>query len=229
MEAHIIKEQPWISFNHYYSGIFFYRHLGSLPFCSPRVFPHFAFISFGHFQLCGRWVRPAAMGAWQLPTSLQHVISADEATATVAMEQQANRMAEAQGKLGVLCGRWWQGKWHCTFPCGMPWNEKRVEREAVPRRVTQLSDAEPSWREIDKIHQQERARWALRGHTHTAYTWFSAIVHSSRTFLSISPLQTYFTFDSRAEQQTEVYLRYGQHPELYPNRRGEVVQGWVKG
>uniref|UniRef100_A0A1A9W7Q7 CUB domain-containing protein n=1 Tax=Glossina brevipalpis TaxID=37001 RepID=A0A1A9W7Q7_9MUSC len=37
--------------------------------------------------------------------------------------------------------------------------------------------------------------------------------------------QTYFTFDSRAEQQTEVYLRYGQHPELYPNRRGEVVQG----
>jgi len=50
------------------------------------------------------------MGAWQLPTSLQHVISADEATATVAMEQQANRMAEAQGKLGVLCGRWWQGK-----------------------------------------------------------------------------------------------------------------------
>ncbi|XP_015509202.1 uncharacterized protein [Neodiprion pinetum] len=37
--------------------------------------------------------------------------------------------------------------------------------------------------------------------------------------------QTYFSFDSRAEQQTEVYLRYGQHPELYPNRRGEVVPG----
>ncbi|KAK7870618.1 hypothetical protein R5R35_009117 [Gryllus longicercus] len=37
--------------------------------------------------------------------------------------------------------------------------------------------------------------------------------------------QTYFSFDSRAEQQYEVYLRYGQHPELYPNRRGEVVQG----
>lgn len=37
--------------------------------------------------------------------------------------------------------------------------------------------------------------------------------------------QTYFSFDSRAEQQMEVYLRYGQHPELYPNRRGEVVQG----
>ncbi|CAL8141415.1 unnamed protein product [Orchesella dallaii] len=35
--------------------------------------------------------------------------------------------------------------------------------------------------------------------------------------------QTYFRFDSRAEQQYEVYLRYGQHPELYPNRRGEVV------
>ncbi|XP_015588729.1 uncharacterized protein LOC107264704 [Cephus cinctus] len=37
--------------------------------------------------------------------------------------------------------------------------------------------------------------------------------------------QTYFSFDSRAEQQFEVYLRYGQHPELYPNRRGEVVAG----
>lgn len=35
--------------------------------------------------------------------------------------------------------------------------------------------------------------------------------------------QTYFRFDSRAEQQYEVYLRYGQHPELFPNRRGEVV------
>lgn len=39
--------------------------------------------------------------------------------------------------------------------------------------------------------------------------------------------QTYFSFDSRSEQQMEVYLRYGQHPELYPNRRGEVVQGYV--
>ncbi|CAB3253101.1 unnamed protein product [Arctia plantaginis] len=39
--------------------------------------------------------------------------------------------------------------------------------------------------------------------------------------------QTYFSFDSRAEQQFEVYLRYGQHPELYPNRRGEVVAGCV--
>lgn len=28
-------------------------------------------------------------------------------------------------------------------------------------------------------------------------------------------LQTYFSFESRAEQQMEVYLRYGQHPELY--------------
>ncbi|KAI5723546.1 hypothetical protein M8J76_007896 [Diaphorina citri] len=37
--------------------------------------------------------------------------------------------------------------------------------------------------------------------------------------------QTYFSFDSRAEQQYEVYLRYGQHPELYPNRRGQVVTG----
>lgn len=39
----------------------------------------------------------------------------------------------------------------------------------------------------------------------------------------LKTLQTYFAFDSRAE--TEVYLRYGLHPELYPNRRGEIVQG----
>ncbi|XP_043252435.1 uncharacterized protein LOC122397373 [Colletes gigas] len=37
--------------------------------------------------------------------------------------------------------------------------------------------------------------------------------------------QTYFSFDSRAEQQFDEYLRYGQHPELYPNRRGEIVPG----
>lgn len=37
--------------------------------------------------------------------------------------------------------------------------------------------------------------------------------------------QTYFSFDTRAEQQFEVYLRYGQHPELYPNRRGEIIAG----
>lgn len=49
-------------------------------------------------------------------------------------------------------------------------------------------------------------------------------LHSS--VLSLSP-QTYFTFDTRAEQQMEVYLRYGQHPELYPNRRGEIVPGYV--
>nr|XP_003699829.1 PREDICTED: uncharacterized protein LOC100882792 [Megachile rotundata]XP_012144581.1 PREDICTED: uncharacterized protein LOC100882792 [Megachile rotundata] len=37
--------------------------------------------------------------------------------------------------------------------------------------------------------------------------------------------QTYFSLDSRVEQGFEVYLRYGQHPELYPNRRGEIVRG----
>uniref|UniRef100_A0A1B6CMX3 CUB domain-containing protein n=1 Tax=Clastoptera arizonana TaxID=38151 RepID=A0A1B6CMX3_9HEMI len=37
--------------------------------------------------------------------------------------------------------------------------------------------------------------------------------------------QTYFSFDTRAEQQFDVYLRYGQHPELYPNRRGQVLSG----
>ncbi|XP_001946071.2 uncharacterized protein LOC100161930 [Acyrthosiphon pisum] len=37
--------------------------------------------------------------------------------------------------------------------------------------------------------------------------------------------QTYYSFDSRAEQETQVYLRYGQHPELYPNRRGLLNPG----
>lgn len=37
--------------------------------------------------------------------------------------------------------------------------------------------------------------------------------------------QTYYSFDSRAEQETQVYLRYGQHPELYPNRRGLLIPG----
>ncbi|XP_050540622.1 uncharacterized protein LOC126905181 [Daktulosphaira vitifoliae] len=37
--------------------------------------------------------------------------------------------------------------------------------------------------------------------------------------------QTYYSFDSRAEQETQVYLRYGQHPELYPNRRGILSPG----
>lgn len=37
--------------------------------------------------------------------------------------------------------------------------------------------------------------------------------------------QTYYSFDSRAEQETQVYLRYGQHPELYPNRRGLLNLG----
>ncbi|KAF4521706.1 hypothetical protein B566_EDAN013004 [Ephemera danica] len=35
--------------------------------------------------------------------------------------------------------------------------------------------------------------------------------------------QTYYAFESRTEHQLEVYLRYGQHPELYPNRRGEPI------
>lgn len=37
--------------------------------------------------------------------------------------------------------------------------------------------------------------------------------------------QTYFTFEARPDQQLEVYARYGHHPELYPNRRGEPVPG----
>ncbi|KAE8747044.1 hypothetical protein FOCC_FOCC006299 [Frankliniella occidentalis] len=37
--------------------------------------------------------------------------------------------------------------------------------------------------------------------------------------------QTYWAFDSKAHQPFEVYQRYGQHPELYPNRRGIATPG----
>lgn len=59
--------------------------------------------------------------------------------------------------------------------------------------------------------------------TFMSETSFVKVVFHSDNFTD----QTYFSFDTRAEQQLVVYLRYGQHPELYPNRRGEVVQGWV--
>ncbi|XP_071052044.1 uncharacterized protein [Onthophagus taurus] len=57
--------------------------------------------------------------------------------------------------------------------------------------------------------------------TFMSETSFVKVVFHSENFTD----QTYFSFDTRAEQQLVVYLRYGQHPELYPNRRGEVVQG----
>ncbi|KAH0819678.1 hypothetical protein GEV33_003113 [Tenebrio molitor] len=57
--------------------------------------------------------------------------------------------------------------------------------------------------------------------TFMSETSFVKVVFHSDNFTD----QTYFSFDTRAEQQLVVYLRYGQHPELYPNRRGEVVQG----
>lgn len=59
--------------------------------------------------------------------------------------------------------------------------------------------------------------------TFMSETSFVKVVFHSDNFTD----QTYFSFDTRAEQQLVVYLRYGQHPELYPNRRGEVVQGYV--
>ncbi len=61
-----------------------------------------------------------------------------------------------------------------------------------------------------------------------SFVWLKSIDWKESQIENINPsFQTYFAFDSRAEQQMEVYLRYGQHPELYPNRRGEIVQGWV--
>ncbi|CAG0888685.1 unnamed protein product [Cyprideis torosa] len=36
---------------------------------------------------------------------------------------------------------------------------------------------------------------------------------------------TYFTFDSRAEQEQDLYARFGQNPEMFPHRRGISVKG----
>uniref|UniRef100_T1JCM0 CUB domain-containing protein n=1 Tax=Strigamia maritima TaxID=126957 RepID=T1JCM0_STRMM len=36
---------------------------------------------------------------------------------------------------------------------------------------------------------------------------------------------TYFSFDSKVEQQFELYARYGPNPILYPDRRGKLVSG----
>ncbi|XP_015172788.1 PREDICTED: uncharacterized protein LOC107064537 [Polistes dominula] len=57
--------------------------------------------------------------------------------------------------------------------------------------------------------------------TFISETSFVRVIFHAENFTD----QTYFSFDSRAEQQLDVYLRYGQHPELYPNRRGEIVPG----
>jgi len=125
------------------------------------------------------------------------------------------------GVAGGGGGSWqgWQGKWHCTFPCGRPWNEKRAERGRLRAKqhaiVWRRAKLEGNW--------QNSSAHTLRIRDFPPLSTHPALVSISL------PLQTYFTFDSRAEQQTEVYLRYGQHPELYPNRRGEVVQGWVDG
>ena len=68
---------------------------------------------------------------------------------------------------------------------------------------------------------------------------FCGEIEQSQTFISETSFvkvivhidnftdQSYFSFDTRVEQQLEVYLRYGQHPELYPNRRGEIISGYV--
>lgn len=39
--------------------------------------------------------------------------------------------------------------------------------------------------------------------------------------------QTYYNFDTRAEQEFDLYPRYGKHHELYPNRRGQIVPGYL--
>lgn len=98
-----------------FTFIYFSLHLSSLPFGKTpnfsACFPFLLAISHGR-GLSGE------KEACQLPTSLQHVISADEATATVAgpgtatttTENQANRMgAEAQSP-GVGLGVGGKGK-----------------------------------------------------------------------------------------------------------------------
>ena len=52
-------------------------------------------------------------------------------------------------------------------------------------------------------------------------TSFVKIIFDVRNFTE----ETYFSFDSRVEQQKEVFGRYGPNPVLYPFRRGEIVPG----
>uniref|UniRef100_A0A1B0BRK7 CUB domain-containing protein n=1 Tax=Glossina palpalis gambiensis TaxID=67801 RepID=A0A1B0BRK7_9MUSC len=86
---------------------------------------------------------------------------------------------------------------------------------------------EPSYRNEfpENWYSQQWSTRPMRG----SQQLLQSVVSLSKQIYNITDrvhgIETYFTFDSRAEQQTEVYLRYGQHPELYPNRRGEVVQG----
>ncbi|XP_071516762.1 LOW QUALITY PROTEIN: cubilin-like [Panulirus ornatus] len=66
---------------------------------------------------------------------------------------------------------------------------------------------------------------------------FCGEIEQTRTFISETSFvkiifnvnnfteETYFSFDSRVEQQKEVYGRFGPNPVLYPYRRGEVVPG----
>ncbi|XP_053988279.1 uncharacterized protein LOC128881351 [Hylaeus volcanicus] len=57
--------------------------------------------------------------------------------------------------------------------------------------------------------------------TFISETSFVRVIFHAENFTD----QTYFSFDTRTEQQFGEYLRHGQHPELYPNRRGEIVPG----
>ncbi|XP_023241949.1 uncharacterized protein LOC111640183 [Centruroides sculpturatus] len=62
-------------------------------------------------------------------------------------------------------------------------------------------------------------------------------IDSPKTFISETPhvkivfhvdkydYDTYLQFDANVEQQREVHARYGQYPQLYPNRRGAPIYG----
>uniref|UniRef100_T1JBN0 CUB domain-containing protein n=1 Tax=Strigamia maritima TaxID=126957 RepID=T1JBN0_STRMM len=60
-----------------------------------------------------------------------------------------------------------------------------------------------------------------RDQTYISETSFVHIVFFAESFTD----KTYLTFTSRAEQQFELFARYGPNPILYPDRRGKLVSG----
>uniref|UniRef100_A0A1A9Z5I1 CUB domain-containing protein n=1 Tax=Glossina pallidipes TaxID=7398 RepID=A0A1A9Z5I1_GLOPL len=101
------------------------------------------------------------------------------------------------------------------------WYRFRTLKGAPPTRICKIVDGNAK---TDVSNRREPGMFcgeAEQPQTFISETSYVKVLFHTDNFTD----QTYFTFDSRAEQQTEVYLRYGQHPELYPNRRGEVVQG----
>lgn len=95
------------------------------------------------------------------------------------------------------------------------------ERRAAPLSLFQIIDGNTKTEVSNRKDPGVYCGESEQPQTFISETSFVRVIFHADNFTD----QTYFSFDSRAEQQFEVYLRYGQHPELYPNRRGEVVPG----